>query len=220
MKDTCTFCTSGFYQNVLKNTWVTHWGDGLRAGTEKWDDQNILNGDGWKSDWSSVEASWVWSGGTTTSKDACSFWSSGFYQNDSENPTVWVTHWGDGKLAGTEQCDDSNTTNGDGCSSTCTIETSQKWVWNGGTTTTQDNCFVWGAGFVVNDSSNPRYCKTVWGDGLRAGSEVWDSGGIADSPCTNGWTTILAGFVCTGGSTSGADSWSKCPNSFETNYKK
>ena len=190
------------------------------AGTEKWDDQNILNGDGWKSDWSSVEASWVWSGGSTTTKDIWTFWSSCFYQNDSENPTAWVTHCGDGKLAGLEQCDNGNTTDGDECSSTCTIETSQKWIWNGGTTSTQDNCFVWGAGFIVNDSSNPRYWKSIWGDGLRIDSEEWDTGGIVNSPCTDNWSSILSGYVRTGGDSNGSDSCSKWHNSFETNYNQ
>ena len=30
-----------------KEIWVTHWGDGKRAGNEKWDDDNTNPNDGW-----------------------------------------------------------------------------------------------------------------------------------------------------------------------------
>ena len=64
---------TGFYQNSLSNptTWVTHCGDGIRTGSEKWDDGNTVNGDGWSSDCLTIESSWVWTGGSLTSKDTC-----------------------------------------------------------------------------------------------------------------------------------------------------
>ena len=68
--------------------WVEKWGDGLRYGLEKWDDGNTNSGDGCSSDWKSVESGWVWSGGSTTSKDTWTFWTSGLYQNDASIPTV------------------------------------------------------------------------------------------------------------------------------------
>ena len=43
-------------------------GDGLRTGTEAWDDGNKNNGDGWSST-CSVENGFSWSGGNFTSKD-------------------------------------------------------------------------------------------------------------------------------------------------------
>lgn len=42
------------------------------------------------------------------------------YVVDSSN--TCVTKCGDGIIIGAEQCDDNNTADGDGCSSTCTIE--------------------------------------------------------------------------------------------------
>ena len=219
-KDTCTTWTSGLYQNIAKSVCVSLCGDGFKAGSEKCDDQNTNNGDGWSSDWLTVELNWFWIGGSPTSKDTCTLCNNGLYINDPLNPTSWVSKCGDGFLAGKEICDDGNTINGDGWSSTCTVETTKKWVWHGGTGTTSDNCEVWGNGFNVNDSSNPRYCQSVCGDGLKVGSEVWDTGGISSSPWVKGWTTILAGFVWTGGDSNGADIWTQWPTSFTTNYNQ
>ena len=79
------------------STWVTHWGDGLRAGTEVWDDGNTDETEGWTADCSGVVPGWHWSGGSATSKD------------------VWTTIWGDGIKTTAEKWDDGNSTDGKGC---------------------------------------------------------------------------------------------------------
>ena len=37
-RDIWTKWFSGFYPKALKTLWITTWGDGLKAGSEKWDD--------------------------------------------------------------------------------------------------------------------------------------------------------------------------------------
>ena len=129
--DTWVSWSSGFYQDISNpSKWIPKWGDGLRAGTEKWDDGNTSNSDGCKSDCTSVEDGWVCKGGSTTSKDVCTKWEKGYYQNSASNPTDWVTKWGDGVRAGPEICDDGNIIDGDGCSSTWITESG--WAWVGG----------------------------------------------------------------------------------------
>ena len=57
-----------------------------------------MSGEGCLSDCSSVEAGYVCSGGSSTSKDTWTKWATGFYQNDDLNPTLWVSKWGDGTI--------------------------------------------------------------------------------------------------------------------------
>ena len=54
--------------------------------SEQWDDGNNANGDGWNSMWI-IESGFLWSGGSTTSKDMC--YRCYFYQN------VWLKAWPD-----------------------------------------------------------------------------------------------------------------------------
>ena len=77
----------------------------------------------------------------------------------------------DGVIAGSEACDDQNTNNNDGCSSTCGIE-------NGWT------C-----------SGQPSSCSPICGDSLLRGAEGCDDGntnngdGCSDACAVeNGWT--------------------------------
>ena len=218
-KDTWTFCTSGFYQNDPLNptTWVTHCGDNKRAGTEKWDDGNTNNGDGWLSDCSTVEAGWVCSGGSPTTKDTWTFCTSGFYQNDPAIPTTWVTHCGDSKRAGSEKCDDGNINDGDGCSSTWTLIESS-WVWSGGTSTSKDTWTFCTSGFYQNDAINPTIWVTHCGDGKRAGTEKCDDGNTMNG---DGWSTdcssIESGFVWSGGSPTSKDAWTFCTSGLYQN---
>ena len=93
---------TGYVQNTAKDNWAPNCGDGLRYDTEKWDDGNKSSWDGCKGDWTAIESWFVWSRGTNTSKDTCIKWGRGFYQNDSSNPTRWVSIWGDGVRAGTK----------------------------------------------------------------------------------------------------------------------
>ena len=148
-QDTCTKCTSGFYPNSSKIQWITLWGDGLRAGNEKWDDGNTSNGDGWLSDWSSVESGWVCSGGSPTSKDLCSKCGKGWYQNDSTNPTKWITKWGDGIRQGDERWDDGNVVSGDGWASDCML-IEPGWSWYGGWFGLTDVWVQWDLGYDPN----------------------------------------------------------------------
>ena len=128
---------------------------------------NTASGDGCNSLCTSVESSWVWSGGSTTTRDTCTYCSSGWYQNDATTPTTWVTHWGDGLKAGSEKCDDANTNNGDGCNSSWTsVESS--WVWSGGSTTARDTCTYCSSGWYQNDATTPTTWVTHWGDGLES----------------------------------------------------
>ena len=148
-KDTCTKWSSGFYPNSSKTQCITSCGDGLRAGTEKCDDGNTSSGDGCKSDWTLIESGCVWSGGSTTSKDTCEKWGKGFYQNDSSNPSKWVTHCGEGIRAGDEAWDDGNTISGDGWSSDCN-KIEDGWTWYGGWFGVTDVCVKWDLGYDPN----------------------------------------------------------------------
>ena len=219
-RDTCTFCTAGLYQNdaTTPTTWVTHWGDGLRAGTEKCDDANTNNGDGCNSLCTSVESSWVWSGGSTTARDTCTFCTAGLYQDSATTPTTWVTHWGDGLKAGSEKCDDANTNNGDGCNSSWTsVESS--WVWSGGSTTARDTCTYCSSGWYQNDATTPTTWVTHWGDGLRAGTEKCDDGNIINGDgCLYDCSAVQSGWVWSGGTTTTIDSCTECmPGYYQNN---
>jgi cysteine-rich repeat protein len=80
-----------------------------------------------------------------------------------------------------EQCDDSNTGNDDGCSSTCQIEIA-KWT-----------CIT-----VENVLS---VCDGICGDGFRVGNETCDDGTDTDGDgCKVGCKTgAEPGWTCTGG---------------------
>jgi cysteine-rich repeat protein len=217
--DICTFWTSGFYVNDVANPilCVTQCGDGLKAGTEKCDDGNTSNGDGWKSDWTSVEAGWVWSGGSTILADTWTQWSAGYYQNDAINPTFWITQWGDGLEVGSEKCDDGNTSDGDGCKGDCTTVESG-WVWYGGSSATADTWTFWTSGFYQNDSTNPTTWVPYCGDGLEVGSEKCDDGNTNDGDgCKGDCTTVESGWVWSGGSSATADIWTFCTSGFYQN---
>ena len=208
-KDTWSFWSSGFYQNDPLNptTCITHWGDGKRAGNEKWDDANTIDGDGWKGDWSSVEQNWVWSGGNPNSIDTCTQCLNGLYQNDDLVPTICVPHWGDGFKAGDEKWDDGNINDNDGCSSDCSSIDSG-WVWSGGTSTTKDACESWTKGFYPYDVTSPSFCVPHWGDGFKAGNEKWDDGNINDNDgCKGDWSKVEDQWVCSGGSLYAKDIW-------------
>ena len=57
------------------------WGDGLKTGSEAWDDANTLNSDGCSNDCSKIEVKYIWNGGSTKSKDTWIKWNNGFYPN-------------------------------------------------------------------------------------------------------------------------------------------
>jgi len=65
--------------------------------------------------------------------------------------------------------------NGDGCSSTCTVETG--WQCNGASV-----------------------CIPICGDGLNVGSEVCDDGNlVGTSYCDSSCASASPGYICTGG---------------------
>ena len=41
---------------------------------------------------------------------------------------IWTPIWGDGIKVDKEECDDNNTSNGDGCSNVCKIEQGFQWI--------------------------------------------------------------------------------------------
>ena len=94
---------TGYYSASGDPIWHTIWGDGLRVGSEQWDDANKNPGDGW-SDNCLIEKGYACKGGT--------------YQT----PDVWYIVWGDGLIIGPENWDDWNGYSGDGWSATCQLE--------------------------------------------------------------------------------------------------
>jgi len=105
--DDCIFDESGCFDC----------GNGIKEGTESCDGTDLGNQtcEGLGHD-----------GGTLTCKDDCTL---------DESACTDASVCGDGTVAGTEECDDGNTTAGDGCSATCTWEnqcTQQKTIACGG----------------------------------------------------------------------------------------
>ena len=214
-KDTWVFCNAGYYQNTLSPTqWITKCGDGFRAGSEKCDDSNTSSGDGCLGVCSSVEAGWVCTGGSPTSKDTCIKWNIGFYQNDASNPILWIPKWGDGIRVSTETWDDGNLISGDGCSSVCTIESG--FAWSGGSIYIKDTWVAWTSGLYTNTDQSQ--CIPHCGDGFRAGSEKCDDGNTSSSDgCLNDCSSVEAGFVCSGGSPTSKDTCIKWDRGFYQN---
>ncbi|CAI2380290.1 unnamed protein product [Moneuplotes crassus] len=214
--DTCTQCSAGTYPNTAKTACVTICGDGLKAGTEKCDDGNTNNGDGCSST-CQVESSWVCTGGSTTAKDECTFCTTGWYQNNAATPTTCVTQCGDGIQVGTEKCDDGNTNDSDGCKGDCsTVETSWVCLYNSGLS--KDVCTECTSGWHQNDATNPEYCVTRCGDGLEAGTEKCDDNNTNDSDgCKSDCSSVEAGWVCIGGSTTTKDVCQQCQPGFYQN---
>lgn len=90
----------------------------------------------------------------------------------------WVTGsgsiCGNGVIESGETCDDSNVINGDGCSSTCAIE----------------------SGFTC--SGTPSVCNGICGDGLKRGTETCDDANTTNGDGCNSICSIESGFTCSG----------------------
>jgi cysteine-rich repeat protein len=97
---------------------------------------------------------------------------------------------GDGVVEGSEQCDDGNTTSGDGCSATCTTEA--PYCGDGtvdageqcddGNTTGGDGC----SATCTTEVPPPEEPCSCCGDGIVEGSEQCDDGNSVDTDsCTN-----------------------------------
>ena len=202
--------TSG--QPSYPNTCHELWGDGIRVGSEQCDDGNLINGDGCQADWT-IGSGFVWAGGTIIVKDTCVLWTTGFYPNTAQSE--WIPHWADSRRAGSEAWDDGNFLDGDGCSSTWTIETGYSWY--GGSVTSKDTWVKWSAGYH-QDTSNPTQWITKCGDGFRAGSEKCDDANTSSGDgWKNDWSSVESGWVCSGGSTTSKDTWTKWDKGFYQN---
>ena len=167
-------CSGG--NSSTKDIWIEIWGDGVKLNliNTYWDDNNVFNGDGWNSTWS-IESGWTWSGGSSSTKD------------------IWSEICGDSKRFNSisTYCDDGNTLNGDGWSSTWVVET--YWSWSGGSSSTKD---TW---------------LEIWGDGRRFNSinTYWDDGNsINNDGCNSSWG-VESGWTCSGGSTTTKDTWTE-----------
>ena len=84
-----------------------------------------------------------------------------------------------------EQCDDGNDSNGDGCSSSCQIET----------------------GYSCDTQSNPLSSCDLCGNNKRGGTEGCDDGTDDDEGCAPGCQMPgnMDGWACSGGSPSSND---------------
>ena len=192
--------TSG--QPSYTNVWHELWGDGIRVGSEKCDDGNLVNNDGCQAD-CIISTGFVWAGGTIVVKDTCVYWTTGLYPNAAQ--TQWIPHWADSRRAGSEACDDGNLVDGDGCSSSWTIESG--YSCSGGSVTSKDTWAKWDPGYI-QDISNPSKWITVCGDGLRAGSEKWDDANTSSGDgCKGDWSSVESGCVCFGGTPTSQDTW-------------
>ena len=132
---------------TTKDKCITVWGDGVLTPDEQWDDGNIQKLDGWSDLWK-IEDGFAWTQGQAP-------------------PLPW-THWvdicGDGRIFGTTEWDDGNLVDGDGCSSTWTIEIGHQCI--GGSSTSKS---VW---------------SEIWGDGLNFHTMECDDGNSSND---DGW---------------------------------
>ncbi|HTA21845.1 MAG TPA: DUF4215 domain-containing protein, partial [Polyangia bacterium] len=134
-------------------------GDPKVTGDEACDDGNTKAGDGCSADCKQVEP------GYTCPTD-----------NDVGGPCTAVTMptCGDGRLSFGEYCDDGNTANGDGCSSTCTLETGY-------------TCSTPGTA-----CTRVAYC----GDGKLTGTEQCDDGNTVGGDGCSPTCVIEANYAC------------------------
>ncbi|MEP7123021.1 MAG: DUF4215 domain-containing protein, partial [Byssovorax sp.] len=82
---------------------------------------------------------------------------------------------GDGTKSGSEGCDDGNTVNGDGCSSTCVVE----------------------AGYTCTGTT-PSTCIHTCGNGVLNGTEACDDGNNTNGDGCSGVCAVEAGYTCAG----------------------
>ena len=91
----------------VKDSWSEICGDGIKFNSisSYWDDGNNYSGDGCSLS-CAIESKWTWTGGSSTTKD---IWTE--ICGDGVRFNFLITYW-----------DDGNTIDGDGCSSTWSIE--------------------------------------------------------------------------------------------------
>eukprot|EP00347_Sterkiella_histriomuscorum_P007900 403347132 len=139
----------------------------------------------------------------------------------------------DGYNVGNRPCDDGNTVSGDGCSSTCLVEST--YVCIGGSSSTRDYCEICGdsknkgilecddgntvsgdgcsstcnleKGYYCNGgtSTTKDTCYEICGDGLNVGLRQCDDGNLVAGDGCSITCTIETGWQCSGGSTTTKD---------------
>ena len=179
------------------------WGDGIRFNTisSYWDDGNIISGDGCSSIWAK-ESGWIWSGGTSNSKDICNE-----ICGDGVRFNALTTYW-----------DDGNTLNGDGWNSLWGVETGYSCT--GGSTSSKDICTE-----ACGDGIRLSFLYTYWDDGNNQNGDGWSSTWGVESgwSCAGGsistrdkWTEIWGDGIrfntlksyCDDGNNINNDGWS------------
>ena len=173
---------------------------------------NTVGGDGCEANCGIITTGFVCSGGSITVKDTWIQCTTGFYPNSDK--TQCITQWGDGIKAGSEGWDDSNSSSGDGCSSSCAVENGYKC--SGGSLYSADTWTKCAKGFYTNFSDTTQ-CITKWGDGIRVGSEKCDDGNLVDG---EGWSSqwiIEDGYVWVGGEFGVTDVWIQCDMGYDPN---
>lgn len=132
------------------------------------------------------------------------------YKSGVENSVCF-----NGVIEDAEQCDDNNSTNGDGCASNCRLiqcgdgarEPAEDC--DDGSMTSIDGCggefCEVAAGFIcgpinIGDPSSTSVCASICGDGLIVGTETCDQGGgnVTEGDGCSSTCTIEFGFGCTG----------------------
>jgi cysteine-rich repeat protein len=145
-------------------------GDGRKIMDEEWDDGNLNIGDGCDLNWK-PELGWIWIGGSVDGRD------------------IWIEVWGDGIRfnSNPDYCDDENTKDNDGWSSTCSVE--DHYSCSGGTI------------------DSPDICTPICGDGRRLLGEECDDGNLNNGDGCDSNCKTEVGWMCAGGSVDNADIW-------------
>jgi cysteine-rich repeat protein len=210
-------CPTGYSgtDSLSPYLWKEIWGDGIRVGAELCDDENSVDNDGCNSNWGIVESNFICVGGTATSSDTWTTWSTGYHPNGSPTPHEWVETWGDGLRYGDEVCDDGNTADGDGWSSDCrTVELN--YICVGGTTTSIDTWSECTTGRKPNDKTTPDDWIPICGDGRKI-DESWDDGDVENEDGCSEFCIPEENWICVGGDFNNPDEWFKCNSGYINN---
>ena len=168
---TCTPTTVGSGPSVCTLDPVC--GDGTVAGTEICDDGNVVSGDGCSAT-CTIESGYKCLNGPAAGP--CT----------SGGPGSVVPVCGNGIVQAGEACDDGNTTDGDGCSVVCVVES--------GYTCTPTTV-----------GSGPSVCtlNPVCGNGTVSGTEICDDGNVVSGDGCSATCTIESGYKCLTGPAAG-----------------
>ena len=132
----------------------------MRVGLEACDDGGTSNSTKCQSDCSGPVNGWLCVGGSASGPSTC------------------TEVCGDGFYTMSEGCDDFNTFDGDGCSSTCIVE----------------------LGFLCDNTVSPSDCNPVCGDSRKVNGETCDDGNTSNADkCKADCTGPVSGWTCSGG---------------------